>query len=80
MVRYEGKKLAGWLDRFQRPVTRLEVAKGQRTTDETELKQLWKGIFAGNISSAEHAITARDMVALKLNPSANFGEEEHGVV
>ena len=65
-----------WLDRFQEPVTRL-IAKDQRITNEVELKQLWKDIFAGNISSAEHTIIARDMAALKLDPNANFGEDGH---
>ena len=59
-------------------MTKLEVAKGQRITDDAELKQLWKDTFANNISSHEHTIIARDMASLRLDPSANFGEEDHG--
>ena len=40
MIRYKNEELVDWLDCFQTPITKLEVAKGQRINDETELKQL----------------------------------------
>ena len=80
MIRYENEKLVDWLNRFQTPITKLEVAEEQRITDEAELKQFWKDIFAGNISSAEHTIIGRDMAALKLDPSADFGEDDHKAI
>ena len=61
-------------------MTKLKVAKEQRITDETELKQLSKDIFAGNISSTDYTIIGREMAALELDPSANFGEDDHKAI
>ena len=72
MVRYENESLMEWLDRFQNPITKLEIAKEQTITDEDELKALWKDLFVGNISGVEHTVINRDMAALKVDPTSNF--------
>ena len=80
MIRYENEPILDWLNRFQTPITKLEVARGARITDDAELKQLWKDIFANNISSVEHTIIARDMASLRLDPKASFTEEDQSSV
>ena len=72
VVRYENESLMEWLDRFQKPITKLEIAKEQTITDEAELKALWKDLFVGNISGVEHTVINRDMAALKMDPTSNF--------
>ncbi len=54
MVRWRSETIVQWIDRFEAPLAKLDVARdGLNTYAEDELTYLWKQTFADNISGEE---------------------------
>ncbi len=54
MVRWRSETILQWIDRFEAPLTELEVARdGLNPYEEDALIYLWKQTFSDNISGEE---------------------------
>ncbi len=62
MVRWRSEMIVQWIDRFEAPITELEVARdGMAAYTEEELVYLWKQTFADNISGEEIQVISTHM-------------------